>query len=104
MSSMPNATRKIADAPPRDPIENVRACADALYRSARECCRQHDRIAKLVADEPDMERKHFEALCHMCNGSLNELSEEYRKASSDPDATSDEPWWHKANALWHASR
>ena len=100
---MPNATRKTSDSPARDPIADARARADALYRSAMECCRQHDRIAKLVADEADIERKHLEAMCHMCDGSLTELADEYRKATGDGEP-GEEPWWHKANALWHASR
>jgi hypothetical protein len=100
---MPNATRKAPDAPAKDPVAHVKACADALYRSAMECCRQHDRIAKLIADEPDVERRHVEALCQMCDGSLGELSDEYRKAAGSVPNT-DDPWLHKANALWHASR
>jgi len=101
---MPNATRKSPDSPPNDPVATVRSCADALYRSAMECCRQHDRIAKLAADDIEVERKHLEALCTTCNGSLTELSDEYRKAAGEAGAGTDEPWWHKANALWHASR
>ena len=51
-----------------------------------------------------MERKHLEAMCHMCDGSLTELADEYRRAAGDDEPASEEPWWHKANALWHASR
>jgi hypothetical protein len=101
---MPNASRKIADAPTLDPVARVRASADAMYRSALECCRQHDRIAKLVADEPDVERKHLEAMCHMCDGSLTELADAYRTAAGEVGTATDEDWWHRANALWHASR
>ena len=101
---MPNATRKPAADPPKDSVASARSCADALYRSAMECCRQHDRIAKLSADEVEVERKHLEALCHTCDGSLNELADDYRKAAGEAQPPADEPWWHKANALWHASR
>ena len=99
---MPNATRK-ATPPATDPLAALRACADALYRSAMECVRQHDRIAKLSPDEVELERKTLESLCHTCDGSLNELADAYRTAAGEAQS-SDENWWHKANALWHASR
>jgi hypothetical protein len=102
---MPNATRKSPDSPPKDPVASVRSCADALYRSAMECCRQHDRIAKMAAtDDVELERKHLEALCTTCDGSLTELADEYRKAAGEAGAGTDDLWWHKANNLWHASR
>jgi hypothetical protein len=101
---MPNTARKIADPPATDPIATVRSCADALYRSALECCRQHDRIARMTPDDVDLERKHLEALCHTCDGSLTELADAYNAAAGDVKPVADEAWWHKANALWHASR
>lgn len=95
-----------ADATPAvDPTTLVRQRADALYRAAVECCRQHDRAAKLHRDsEPDLEHKHVDALCAMCDGSLNEMSQAYADASSAHHPAGDDGWWHKANALWHASR
>ena len=83
----------------------VRARADALYRGAIECCRQHDRAAKLSGDEElELEHRHLDALCAMCDGSLAELSAEYTEAAAHVHPDRDEAWWHKANALWHASR
>ena len=83
----------------------VQARADALYRAARECCRQHDRAAKLSGtEEPELEHKHLDALCRMCDGSLVELSEAYEAAAAQVQPGHDESWWHKANALWHSSR
>ena len=83
----------------------VRARADALYRGAIECCRQHDRAAKISGnEEPETEHRHLDALCAMCDGSLAELSVEYTEAAAHVHPDRDEPWWHKANALWHASR
>ncbi|HEV7993326.1 MAG TPA: hypothetical protein VGP25_15990 [Gemmatimonadaceae bacterium] len=79
--------------------------ADALHRAAVECCRQHDRAAKLFgSSDPELEHKHADALCAMCDGSLAELAAEYEKAAAQLHPEKDEPWWHKANALWHASR
>jgi len=106
-SPMPTTRRSTApDAAPADPVAIVRARADALYRAAVECCRQHDRAAKLFnTSEPELEHKHADALCAMCDGSLVELSAAYESASAHvhPPAK-EEGWWHKANALWHASR
>jgi hypothetical protein len=105
--SMPTTRRSAAsDAAPADPIAVVRARADALYRAAVECCRQHDRAAKLSgsAAEPELEHKHLDALCAMCDGSLAELSKAYEAAAAHVHVDGDAEWWHKANALWHASR
>ena len=101
---MPNATRS-KSAPAQDPLLVVRARADALHRAAVECCRQHDRAAKMSeTDEPELEHKHLDALCRMCDGSLAELSEAYVESAGSVHPDRDESWWHKANALWHASR
>jgi hypothetical protein len=103
---MPNTRRPAApEAPPVDPVANVRARADALYRGAIECCRQHDRAAKLFGNsDPELEHKHADALCTMCDGSLAELSEAYETAAARVQLGKSDDWWHKANALWHASR
>ena len=101
---MPNASPQTT-APPQDPLTVVRACADALYRGAIECCRQHDRSARRSGEEePELEHKHLDALCAMCDGSLAELSDAYTKAAGHVHPDREEAWWHKANALWHASR
>lgn len=100
------AARRQPENPPVDPLHVVRVRADALYRAAVECCRQHDRSAKLVsaADEPELEHDHLEALCRMCDGSLVEMADAYTAAAGDVHPERDEAWWHKANSLWHASR
>lgn len=105
---MPNAAsaRRSPENAPSDPMTLVRSRADALYRAAVECCRQHDRSAKLSssADDPELEHKHLDALCRMCDGSLTEMADEYTRAAAHVQPSRDEAWWHKANALWHASR
>jgi len=103
---MPTTRRPlVSDAAPADPVAVVRARADALYRAAIECCRQHNRAAKLFgSSEHELEHKHADALCAMCDGSLAELSEEYQSAAAHVQLPKDVDWWHKANALWHASR
>jgi hypothetical protein len=83
----------------------VRSRADALYRAAVECYRQHDRSAKLFnSSEPELEHKHVDALCAMCDGSLVEMAAEYERSAAQLHPDKDEAWWHKANSLWHASR
>lgn len=104
---MPKTRTNHETTPETDPMTVVRVRADALYRAALECCRQHDRSAKLAngaADDPDLEHKHLDALCRMCDGSLVEMSEAYANAAGKVAPQRDEAWWHKANALWHASR
>jgi hypothetical protein len=105
---MPNPRAKTATAPaaPTDPLALVRTRADALYRAAVECCRQHDRAARLHqgSAEPELEHKHVDALCAMCDGSLSEMSAAYESAAASVHPDGDETWWHKANSMWHASR
>ena len=103
---MPSSRRTTAVADSTaDPMTPVRSRADALYRAAIECCRQHDRSARLFGrSDPELEHKHADALCHMCDGSLAELAAEYEQAAAHVHPEKDEAWWHKANALWHASR
>ncbi len=105
---MPNrrpVTAPHADAP-IDPLVLVRSRADALYRAAIECCRQHDRAAKLHnhSSEPELEHQHADALCAMCDGSLVDMSRAYEAAAANVHPDGDQSWWHKANGLWHASR
>jgi hypothetical protein len=40
----------------------------------------------------------------MCDGSLVEMADAYAEAAGSVHPERDEAWWHKANALWHASR
>ena len=105
---MPNARQKSTDQdePATDPVVQVRTRADALYRAAIECCRQHDRAAKLHRglDEPELEHKHVDALCAMSDSSLIEMSDAYEGAAAEVHLEGDEEWWHRANGLWHASR
>jgi hypothetical protein len=105
---MPNPRAKTPASPdaPSDPLTLVRNRADALYRAAIECCRQHDRAARLHggAAEPELEHQHMDALCAMCDGSLSEMSAAYEAAAANVHPDRDEAWWHKANGMWHASR
>jgi len=89
------------------PLDVARVNADAMLRAALECCHQHDRYARLVA-RPALETEHRAAdeMCVVVTNALIELAESYCEAAKDlrPNGAPDEEWWHRANALWHASR
>src|SRR5918992_2509975 len=87
-------------------LDAARVAADALLRAALECCHQHDRYARLVA-RPALETEHRAAdeMCVTVTKALAAMAESYCEAAKDlrPNGR-DEDWWHRANALWHASR
>lgn len=104
---MPSTRSPNTPAPeaPQDQLTVVRKAADALYRGAVECCRQHDRAAKLFGnEEPDLEVKHVDAMCSICDNSLEELAAAYNKIAGNAQPAREEEWWRKANTMWHASR
>jgi len=104
-----DATATAADAGSdvhESPAAALCARADALFRAACECCRQHERVARLVAQSDDAaEHKAAYAMVDHCDRTLETMAAAYEKASARvrPDGE-DEGWWRKANALWHASR
>ena len=86
--------------------EALRLRADALYRCAAECARQHERIARLMDKDltPTEQRIQSEVVA-LCDEALTEISADYEKCSARVHPTGDdEAWWHKANAIWLASR
>ena len=86
-------------------IAAVRQHADALFRAAQECCRQHDRFARLLARPlVDVEELAIEGMCKACDETLAELAKAYEAAAGSARPGTELPWWHKANALWIASR
>ena len=91
---------------PKSPTAALCCKADALYRAAAECCRQHERIARLVAKSDDeAEQNAAYGAVEQCDRVLWEMAAAYEKAAArlHPDGE-DEGWWHRANTLWHASR
>jgi hypothetical protein len=88
-------------------IDAARVAADAMLRAALECCHQHDRYARLAA-RPALEVEHRAAdeTFSVVSGALAKMVETYGEAARDlrPNGGADEDWWHRANALWHASR
>lgn len=88
------------------PVDVVRQRADAMYRAATECCRQHDRFARITEKATmESEQRAAQRLVTICDESLAELATAYEKcAARVQPAAEEQGWWHRANALWHASR
>jgi hypothetical protein len=79
--------------------------ADILYRAASECHRQHTRYSRLVdRGASDDEQRNALEMAYLCDDALGTAILGYEKASAKTGAKEDEPWWHKGNMLWHASR
>ena len=77
--------------------------ADALYRAASECHRQHTRYARLVErGASDEEQRSALEMAYICDDALASAMTNYEKSAEK--AANGEEWWHKGNRLWHASR
>ena len=77
--------------------------ADALYRAASECHRQHTRYSRLVErGASDDEQRSALEMAYLCDDALGSAMLGYEKAAEKGGADTD--WWHKGNRLWHASR
>src|SRR5688572_19632168 len=78
--------------------------ADVLYRAASECHRQHTRYSKLVdRGASEDEQKAALEMAYLCDDALGTAIVGYETAAAKQSAPQ-EPWWHKGNMLWHASR
>jgi hypothetical protein len=92
---------------PLSGIDAARIAADAMLRTALECCHQHDRYARLVT-QPALEAEHRAAdeTCSFVSGALSQMADVYGNAAKELRLKGgpDEDWWHRANALWHACR
>lgn len=77
--------------------------ADALYRAASECHRQHTRYSRLVErGAGDDEQRSALEMAYLCDDALGTAMVGYEKAAEKGGVEAD--WWHKGNRLWHASR
>src|SRR2546430_1844400 len=90
----------------RSPVHVVRDTADALFRAARECCRQHDRVSRIFSTSPVAEEvQAAQNACEQCDESLRTLMTTYEQNTANVHPSGeDEGWWHAANTLWLASR
>lgn len=91
-------------APTADPPVSLLSVADALCRSAAECCRQHDRVARIVErSEVDVEIASAQEFCEVIHAGLGKLLDAYERAGvAEPG--DGESWRQRANALQHAAR
>ena len=84
---------------------DARDRADALFRAATECCRQHERYARVVASEADDgEESAVSRVVGLCDEHLRAAVKAYEAAAVRPERDQDDEWWRRANALWLASR
>lgn len=87
------------------PQAGAREKADALFRAATECCRQHERYARVVnAECEDGEEQAASRQVGICDEHLRSAVESYERAAVRPDNGTGDEWWRRANALWLASR
>lgn len=104
---MPTRNRKSSERsePALPPAAVARDHADALFRASMECCRQHDRFARLLAKgHVDSEEDAAQDLCHACDSTLQRMAESYAAAAAALQRADRDGWWRQANALWIAAR
>lgn len=79
--------------------------ADALFRSAVEACRQHERVAR-VSDRgcSEDELRELAEVCEIGHRHLAARTDAWEKAAGEGQGKNDAGFWHAANTLWHASR
>ena len=79
--------------------------ADALFRSAAECCRQHRRYARLIEMNTDeSEQRAALRLVASSDEQLAQAAEAYESSCMKMNGERGDDWWHRANNLWHACR
>jgi hypothetical protein len=80
--------------------------ADALYRCATECCRQHERFAHLVRSGASIgEQRAARSLVLVCDEALADMASAYEAAAATRAcAESDGACCRAANGLWMAGR
>jgi hypothetical protein len=79
--------------------------ADALFRSAIEACRQHERVARCSGRGcSDDELHEMAELCELGHRHLAARTDGWEKAAAEGQGKADDTFWHGTNALWHASR
>ncbi len=83
----------------------VRDAADALYRAARECCHQHERLSALNrVHADDVEFNATWDMAEVCEAQLVARTAGYEEIAAIGRGAESEEWWRTANALWHACR
>lgn len=80
------------------------AIADALCRAAVECCRQHDRVARIVErSDVEVEVGFAQHFCEVMHEGMGQLLEAYEQAVGTAEAAGD-GWRARAKGLYSAAR
>jgi hypothetical protein len=83
----------------------VRDAADALYRTARESCHQHERLTRILGNGAgEVELNAGFEVTALCDKYLVQQVVAYETAAAAGRGKESEEWWHAANALWMAAR
>jgi hypothetical protein len=83
----------------------LEAAADALYRSAAEAARQHERVAKLnERGAHHSEMQEAAELRDVTHRHLKARADLYEASAAGGKGAHDDAYWHAANTLWHAAR
>jgi hypothetical protein len=105
-SKTPSKKASKSTEPAPTPLEQARQVADALCRAAHECYHQHERSARVFErTQVPAEEQAAEQICSVCDTALETLTTDYEQIAAHLHPKgSDAEWWHRANALWLASR
>jgi len=99
---------RTSDVPAREPLSPIESFwlrADALYRSAKECCRQHERFSHLVhVGALELEQRNAQQAVLASDLALESIATAYEKCCSKGHPGNEDGAWHCANTLWLASR
>ena len=92
----------VADGPPPASLRDI---ADALYRAARESCRQHARYSCVLERETlAVEQLAAAEAVELTDQLLESIVDKYERTASELPRSAGKEWWHQANILWLASR
>lgn len=104
-TTRPSGAKTAAERGAKPSAHPLRDCADALFRSARESCHQHERLSRLLAlSAEDVE---FVGACEhaaLADRHLGDQVLRYELAAAAGKGKESDAWWHAANALWMSAR
>lgn len=90
---------------PRAATHPLQDAGDALFRTALEACRQHERVAHLLEVSPsDEERRDAATICGLSDKHLAARTKEYEAIAAAGKGKTPDDFFRAANTLWHSSR
>lgn len=100
-----NGMTKLAAALAVQEAPMLQCAADAVFRSADECCRQQARLSRILELSCGEEELKGVLEVHvLCSKLLEGAGDRYGELAKESHDGLDEATWHAANTLWHASR